>query len=88
MNTARRKQLKQAAELLSQAQAIIESVRDDEQYEYHNMPESLQYSERGERITAETTDSEIYDYFDCDYYDSEDTDFARRAAYNILTSQL
>jgi len=42
----------------------------------------------GERITAETTDSEIYDYFDCDYYDSEDTDFARRAAYNILTSQL
>jgi hypothetical protein len=50
MNTARRKQLKQAAELLSQAQAIIESVRDDEQYEYHNMPESLQYSERGERM--------------------------------------
>lgn len=50
MNTARRKQLKQAAELLSQAQAIIESVRDDEQYEYDNMPESLQYSERGERM--------------------------------------
>lgn len=50
MNTARRKQLKQAAELLSQAQAIIESVRDDEQYEYHNIPESLQYSERGERM--------------------------------------
>lgn len=50
MNTARRKQLKQAAELLSQAQAIIESVRDDEQYEYHNMPESLQYSELGERM--------------------------------------
>lgn len=50
MNTARRKQLKQAAELLSQAQAIIESVRDDEQYEYGNMPESLQYSERGERM--------------------------------------
>lgn len=45
MNTARRKQLKQAAELLSQSQAIIESVRDDEQYEYDNMPESLQYSE-------------------------------------------
>lgn len=50
MNTARRKKLKQAAELLSQAQAIIESVRDDEQYEYDNMPESLQYSERGERM--------------------------------------
>lgn len=50
MNTARRKQLKQAAELLSQAQAIIESVRDDEQYEYRNMPESIQYSERGERM--------------------------------------
>lgn len=42
----------------------------------------------GERIIAETTDSEIYDYFDCDYYDTEDVDFARRAAYNILTSQL
>lgn len=44
----------------------------------------------GEQVTAETTDSEIYDYFDCDYYDSEDVDFARRAAYYILflTSQL
>lgn len=42
----------------------------------------------GERIIAETTDSEIYDYFDCDYYDSEDVDFARRAAYNIITAQL
>lgn len=51
MNTARRKQLKQAAELLSQAQAIIESVRDDERHEYDNMPESLQYSERGERMS-------------------------------------
>lgn len=50
MNTARRKQLKQAAELLSQAQAIIESVRDDERYAYDNMPEILQYSERGERM--------------------------------------
>lgn len=42
----------------------------------------------GVNITAETTDSEIYDYFDCDYYDDEDTDFARRAAYNIITAQL
>lgn len=28
----------------------------------------------GERITAETTDSEIYDYFDCDYYEDDDID--------------
>ncbi len=63
MNTARRKQLKQAAELLSQAQAIIESVRDDEQYEYHNMPESLQYSERGERMyeNVDTLDTMLED---------------------------
>lgn len=63
MNTARRKQLKQAAELLSQAQAIIESVRDDEQYEYHNMPEILQYSERGERMyeNVDTLDTMLED---------------------------
>lgn len=42
----------------------------------------------GVNITADTTDSEIYDYFGCDYYDSEDVDFARRAAYNIITAQL
>ena len=63
MNTARRKQLKQAAELLSQAQAIIESVRDDEQYEYHNMPEIRQYSERGERMyeNVDTLDTMLED---------------------------
>ena len=63
MNTARRKQLKQAAELLSQAQAIIESVRDDEQYEYQNMPEILKYSERGERMyeNVDTLDTMLED---------------------------
>lgn len=33
---------------------------------------------------VETTDAEIYDYFDCDYYDKGDEDWARRVAYNKL----
>ena len=50
MNATRRKQLKQAAELLSQAQSIIESVRDDEQDAYDNLPEGIQESERGDTM--------------------------------------
>ncbi len=83
MNRARRKELERAVELLQQAQEIVASVRDDEQEAYDNLPESIQYSERGEQM------SEYVDTLDnAADYDIEDTDFARRAAYNILTSQL
>lgn len=65
MNAARRKEIERAIDLLYQA--IIENVRDDEQDAYDNMPESLQYSERGERM------SENVDALDnAAYYDIED----------------
>lgn len=51
MNKARRKELERAVDLLYQAKEIIESVRDDEQEAYDNLPESIQYSERGEQMS-------------------------------------
>lgn len=51
MNRARRKELERAVELLQQAQEIIVSVRDDEQEAYDNLPEGIQYSERGEQMS-------------------------------------
>ena len=50
MNKLRRKQLQAAADLLKEARAIIESVREEEQEAFDNMPEGLQYSERGETM--------------------------------------
>lgn len=55
MNKQRRKQLAEAIEkleqaiaLLEEAQEIVETVADEEQEAYDNMPESLQGTERGE----------------------------------------
>lgn len=48
MNRIRRKELQKAIDLLEQAKVIIEACRDEEQDAYDNLPESLQYSERGE----------------------------------------
>ena len=39
---------------------------------------------RGNEVKATTDDAEIYDYFDCDYYDTKDPNWARRAAYHML----
>ncbi len=50
MNKVRRKEIAKAIELLEQAREILESVRDDEQEAFDNMPESLQGSERGEAM--------------------------------------
>ena len=50
MNKARRKEIARAIELMEQAREILESVRDEEQEAFDNMPESLQGSERGEAM--------------------------------------
>lgn len=50
MNNARRNELRKAMELLGQAHDIIESMRDEEQDAFDNMPEGIQYSERGEHM--------------------------------------
>jgi phytoene/squalene synthetase len=55
MNNDRRKRLRaieaqvqQALDLLADAQADLESVRDEEQEAFESMPESLQEGDRGE----------------------------------------
>lgn len=49
MNDARRKELKAIREKLSDIFAELESIRDDEEEAFDNMPESFQNSERGEK---------------------------------------
>lgn len=50
MNKARRKQLAEASALIAQEQGIIESVKDDEQEAHDNLPESIQYGEKGQQM--------------------------------------
>lgn len=50
MNKQRRKYLAEAVEKLSESMSIVEDVRNDEQDAFDNMPEPLQYSERGEQM--------------------------------------
>lgn len=52
MNKERRKQLDKAIAMLDEAKSIIESVRDEEQDAFDNMPESLQAGERGEKMES------------------------------------
>ena len=52
MNNARRKLQKQAIELLDKADELILEVLDDERDSYVNLPEMLQASERGEKISS------------------------------------
>lgn len=50
MNKIRRKQLQEASELIAKAQGIIEGVKDDEQEAHDNLPESIQYGEKGQQM--------------------------------------
>lgn len=50
MNKVRRKELAKASELIAQAQSIIESVKDEEQEAHDNLPESIQYGEKGQQM--------------------------------------
>ena len=56
MNKQRRNRIAEALELISQARDILEEVKDEEQESYENLPESLQYGERGEQM-QENVDS-------------------------------
>lgn len=51
MNAQRRKQLAEAITLLYKAQEIIEWIKDEEEEAYDNLPESIQYSDRGEQMS-------------------------------------
>lgn len=59
MNNARRKELTRIAneletlfDQLSEVVSQLESVKEEEQETYDNMPESFQNGDKGERVTA------------------------------------
>lgn len=56
MNADRRKRLRQAAALLSEARELISAVQEEEQEAYDNMPESLQAGDKGTKM-SETADA-------------------------------
>ena len=51
MNRTRREAIDDLIEQLENIQQQIEALKDEEQTAYDNLPETLQYSERGETIT-------------------------------------
>ena len=60
MNNARRKSVAEALELIEKARNILEEVKDEEQEAYDNLPESLQYGERGEQMQENVDTIEEY----------------------------
>lgn len=52
MNNNRRKQITDARIALETISSTIEEVKTDEEMAFENMPENLQYSERGENMEA------------------------------------
>lgn len=50
MNKARRKQLEEIVNALDEQKSVIESVCEEEQEAFDNLPESIQYSERGDTM--------------------------------------
>lgn len=60
MNNMRRKNVMEALELIEKARNILEEVKDEEQEAYNNLPESLQYGERGEQMQENVDAIEEY----------------------------
>lgn len=50
MNKARRKNLASLSEEIETLRSLVESVMEEEQEAFDNLPEGIQYSERGERM--------------------------------------
>jgi ribosome recycling factor len=50
MNTERRKRIEKVISQLAEARCELESIRDDEQEAFDNLPESFQNSEKGSTI--------------------------------------
>lgn len=65
MNKVRRKELTRVVDLLDQARDLLETIRDEEQEAFDNLPESIQCSERGETMEDYiSTMEEMLDYLD------------------------
>lgn len=65
MNAKRRKQLEKVIALIDDAKSQLDALKDEEQEAFDNMPESLQYSEKGERM------EEIISYLDDSFSELE-----------------
>ena len=50
MNRERRKRIMQLSEKLSEVRTSLESILEEEEDAFDNMPESLQETERGEQM--------------------------------------
>ena len=50
MNAQRRKEILRAADLIEQAREILQNATEEEAEAFDNMPESLQESERGQKM--------------------------------------
>ena len=61
MNKGRRLRLQTAIEVIENAKIELESIRDEEQECFDNLPESIQYGERGDEMqeNIDDIDSEI-----------------------------
>lgn len=63
MNNARRKALRSIIEKLQDCHDRLETLKEDENEAFENMPEGLRSSERGEatEMNLETLESSVYD---------------------------
>ena len=69
MNAQRRKEIAKAISLMEQVREILDATAEEERDAYDNLPEGIQYSERGDQMeeyadTLERVCAEISDYID------------------------
>lgn len=50
MNRKKRERLKTAVDFLEKAKDVVSDVRNDESYDFENLPENFQESDAGERM--------------------------------------
>jgi len=61
MNNDKRERIDKATALIEEARSMVEGVTQEESEAYENMPENLQYSERGELIQEAINNLEYAD---------------------------
>lgn len=52
MNKQKRKRLGEAFDLISQAEEILEEVKEEEEDSYENLPDGFRYGEKGEEMQS------------------------------------
>jgi chaperonin cofactor prefoldin len=55
VNIKNRKELKKAISFIELAMEIVERIKEEEQVKFDNLPEALQYSEKGEIMEENVT---------------------------------